>query len=113
MTAKDICTAAQAGDGTAQAIVEESAAYLGMGLSILIDLFNPERIVTAAFLQGRRRCSGPGMEAVIAREALAQSARVCRVVPAQLGDSIGDVAALTIAIEFSQKNGKSVTDYGA
>ena len=25
----------------------------------------------------------------------------------------GDVAALTIAIEFSQKNGKSVTDYGA
>ena len=53
------------------------------------------------------------MEAVIAREALAQSAAVCRVVPAQLGDSIGDVAALTIAIEFSQKNGKSVTDYGA
>ena len=45
--------------------------------------------------------------------ALAQSAAVCRVVPAQLGDSIGDVAALTIAIEFSQKNGKSVTDYGA
>ena len=55
----------------------------------------------------------PGVEAVIAREALAQSAAVCCVVPAQLGDSIGDVAALTIAIEFSQKNGKSVTDYGA
>lgn len=42
VTAKDICTAAQAGDGTAQAIVEESAAYLGMGLSVLIDLFNPD-----------------------------------------------------------------------
>ncbi len=59
VTAKDICMAAQAGDGTAQAIVEESAAYLGMGLSILIDLFNPERIVIGSiFCKGRRRCSG-------------------------------------------------------
>ena len=113
VTAKDICTAAQAGDGTAQAIVEESAAYLGMGLSILIDLFNPERIVIGSIFARAEALFRPGMEAVIAREALAQSAAVCRVVPAQLGDSIGDVAALTIAIEFSQKNGKSVTDYGA
>ena len=113
VTAKDICTAAQAGDGTAQAIVEESATYLGMGLSILIDLFNPERIVIGSIFARAEALFRPGMEAVIAREALAQSAAVCRVVPAQLGDSIGDVAALTIAIEFSQKNGKSVTDYGA
>ena len=113
VTAKDICMAAQAGDGTAQAIVEESAAYLGMGLSILIDLFNPERIVIGSIFARAEALFRPGMEAVIAREALAQSAAVCRVVPAQLGDSIGDVAALTIAIEFSQKNGKSVTDYGA
>lgn len=113
VTAKDICTAAQAGDGTAQAIVEESAAYLGMGLSVLIDLFNPERIVIGSIFARAEALFRPGMEAVIAREALAQSAAVCCVVPAQLGDSIGDVAALTIAIEFSQKNGKSVTDYGA
>ena len=101
------------GDGTAQAIVEESATYLGMGLSILIDLFNPERIVIGSIFARAEALFRPGMEAVIAREALAQSAAVCCVVPAQLGDSIGDVAALTIAIEFSQKNGKSVTDYGA
>ena len=113
VTAKDICTAAQAGDGTAQAIVEESATYLGMGLSVLIDLFNPERIVIGSIFARAEALFRPGMEAVIAREALAQSAAVCCVVPAQLGDSIGDVAALTIAIEFSQKNGKSVTDYGA
>ena len=80
---------------------------------VLIDLFNPERIVIGSIFARAEALFRPGMEAVIAREALAQSAAVCRVVPAQLGDSIGDVAALTIAIEFSQKNGKSVTDYGA
>lgn len=113
MTAKDICTAAQAGDGTAQAIVEESAAYLGMGLSILIDLFNPERIVIGSIFARAGGAVPAGHGGGDCPEALAQSAAVCRVVPAQLGDSIGDVAALTIAIEFSQKNGKSVTDYGA
>lgn len=113
VTAKDICTAAQAGDETALAIVEESAAYLGMGLSILIDLFNPERIVIGSIFARSEALFRPVMEAVIAREALAQSAAVCRVVPAQLGDSIGDVAALTIAIEFSQTNQKSVAGCGA
>ncbi|MFQ8831679.1 MAG: ROK family protein [Ruthenibacterium lactatiformans] len=112
VTAKDICTAAQAGDGTAG----HRGGKRGVswhGLVHLIDLFNPERIVIGSIFARAEALFRPGMEAVIAREALAQSAAVCCVVPAQLGDSIGDVAALTIAIEFSQKNGKSVTDYGA
>jgi glucokinase len=37
------------------------------------------------------------MEQTIGREALGLSAGVCRVVPAALGDSIGDIAALTVA----------------
>lgn len=103
VTAKDICMAAQQGDKTALAIVEESAAHLGLGLSILIDLFNPECIVIGSIFARAEALFRPGMEAVIGREALAQSAAVCRVVPAQLGDSIGDVAALTIAIEMLER----------
>ncbi len=111
VTAKDICAAAQAGDGTALAIVEESAAYLGMGLAMLIDLFNPERIVIGSIFARAEALFRPGMQAVIEQEALAQSAAVCRVVPAQLGDAIGDVAALSIAIEAAQKQG-SIADSG-
>ena len=37
------------------------------------------------------------MERVIASEALPQSARVCRIVPAQLGEAIGDIASLAVA----------------
>ena len=37
------------------------------------------------------------MEKVIAREALPQTAEVCRVVPAALGDAIGDFAAVAVA----------------
>ena len=37
------------------------------------------------------------MQAVIDREALPLAAAVCRVVPAALGEEIGDYAALAVA----------------
>ena len=43
------------------------------------------------------RLLAPTVNAVIAREALPDSARDCRVVPAQLGDELGSCAAVAIA----------------
>ena len=40
--------------------------------------------------------------AVIRAEALARSAEVCRIVPAALGESIGDYAALAAATETEE-----------
>jgi len=39
----------------------------------------------------------PAMQKQIAKEALLESARVCEIVPAQLSENIGDIAALAIA----------------
>jgi glucokinase len=38
------------------------------------------------------------MRRVLKREALPQTLRVCEIVPAQLGEQIGDVAALCVAM---------------
>jgi predicted NBD/HSP70 family sugar kinase len=70
---------------------------LGEGLSILIDVLNPECIVIGSIYQRCEDLLRPWAMEVIAREALAQAAGVCRVVPAQLGDQIGDYAAIAIA----------------
>jgi glucokinase len=43
------------------------------------------------------RYLGPARE-VVAREALARSAQVCRIAPAELGERTGDVAALCVAM---------------
>ena len=104
VTAKDICIAAAEGDADALAIVEESADYLGRGISVLIDLLNPECIVIGSIFARAGDLFRPVMERVLKEEALVQSLRVCRVVPAKLGEAIGDVAALTIAIAFSQED---------
>lgn len=95
---KDICDAAKAGDPLAKAVIDESARRLGQGLSFLIDLFNPQRIVIGSVFARAEALFRPEMERIIAREALEANRRVCQVVPAQLGERIGDVAALSVAV---------------
>ena len=96
-TAKELAQRAKEGQEAALAVYRESARRLGQGLSILVDLFNPERIVIGSVFARSEELFRQEMEAVIAREALPQSASVCRVVPAALGDAIGDHAAIAVA----------------
>jgi glucokinase len=37
------------------------------------------------------------------KEALCESLALCKVLPAELGDEVGDVAALCVAIEASKR----------
>ena len=43
------------------------------------------------------------MEAVMKKECIPYSLEVCRVVPAALGESIGDLAALAVAAEAEKR----------
>lgn len=98
VTARDVCMFASKGDAAALEILENSGRRLGMGLSILIDILNPERIVIGSVFTKCGEYLGPAAEAVIQREALAASRRVCTVVPASLGKNIGDYGSLGVAI---------------
>ncbi|MBS0664261.1 MAG: ROK family protein [Verrucomicrobia bacterium] len=97
LTAREVGAAAEAGDTLALAIWREVGERLGEALAVFIDILNPERIVIGSIYQRCERFIAPAMHAVIQREALAASARDCRVVPAQLGDEIGAAAAVAIA----------------
>ncbi len=97
ITAKLLADQANAGDKDALAVYEECGRKLGYGLSLLIDILNPERIVIGSVFARSENLLRPTMEKVIAEEALSLSAGVCRVVPAELGEAIGDIASLAIA----------------
>ncbi len=103
-TAKELAQRAKAGDEAAKRVYRASARKLGMGLSVLIDLFNPERIVIGSVFARSEELFRGEMEAVIAREALAEAAAVCTVVPAALGDAIGDYAAVAVAHRGWEEN---------
>lgn len=99
LTAKHIAIAAQAGDKDALEIFAETGRRLGHGLAILIDAFNPERIVIGSIFARAETLLRPHMEAVIRQEALAGNYGICSIVPAKLGESIGDVAAISVAVQ--------------
>ena len=97
VTAKDVAEAMAAGDPLATEIFTTSARYLGIGLSILIDIINPEKIVIGSIYTRNEEMMRPIMWGMIQKEALPLAAKVCEVVPAALGEAIGDYAALSIA----------------
>lgn len=96
-TAKELVERADAGDPDAIRALQCSAHKLGAGLSILIDLFNPDRIVIGSIFARAERWFRKEMEEVIAQEALEINRSTCKIVPAALGDSVGDIAAITVA----------------
>lgn len=97
--------AAKGGDPLALDIYETSGYYLGRGLAILIDILNPEIIVLGSVYERSEELLWPCAQRVIEQEALAISREGCRIVPAELGNKIGDYAALSVAIQGG-KNGK-------
>ena len=98
ITAKSTAQAAEAGDPTALAVYRACGEKLGAGLAVLIDLLNPERIVIGSIFQRSEALLRPAMEEVLRREALPSSLAAVQIVPAALGNEIGDIAALSIAV---------------
>ena len=96
ITAKVVADAAREGDALAKEIYDISSRYLGIGLSVLIDIINPEVIDIGSIYTRNEDMMKPVMDSVISREALPLAAKVCRVVPAALGEAIGDYAALSV-----------------
>lgn len=98
LTARELVERADAGNKQAQAVLLESARQLGRGLSILIDLLNPQRIVIGSVFARAERWFRAEMERTLEADALPQSRSVCKVVPSGLGEALGDVAALAVAV---------------
>lgn len=97
LTARTIGLAMQGGDEVAHRIVRETGERLGDALAVLVDLLNPERIIIGGLaLRLGENLLGPARER-LRMEALPASVAACKVVPAQLGSSIGDIAALCVA----------------
>jgi len=99
ITAKSIAEAATQGDKTAIEVYRLCGKYLGAGLSVLIDILNPEAIIIGSVFARCEHLLRESMDKVIQQESLPASYRCCRVLPAKLGESLGDYAALSTALQ--------------
>lgn len=98
VSAKSIAEAMEQGDPLAVEIYDTVGSFLGRGLSVLIDILNPQMIVIGSIFARQEKVLTPRMLEAIQREALAIPAGTCRIVPASLGEKIGDYAAVSVGI---------------
>ncbi|MCF7944208.1 MAG: ROK family protein [Spirochaetia bacterium] len=105
LSAKEICDLADSGDERAQKVIEISSRYLGRGLALLIDLFNPECIIIGSIFSRSEHLFRRLMEEEVEKEALPAAGRACSIKTAGLQESLGDMASLGVAI-----NGEKITE---
>lgn len=97
ISAKLLAEYANQNDPIALEVFRICGEKLGEGLAILVDILNPEAIVIGSIFERAEALLRPHMEKILARETLSFSRNSCKILPAKLGDGIGDFAALSVA----------------
>ncbi|QGQ95226.1 ROK family protein [Paenibacillus psychroresistens] len=97
VSTKDIAEAAQSGDAFAIGIFQEVGRKLGRGIALLIDILNPQKVVIGSIYGRQKELIEPYMREELENEALPNTLSVCEIVPAGLGEQVGDYAALSVA----------------
>ena len=97
ITAKLIGDLAESGDGFSKKIYAECGKKLGEGLSIIIDILNPQLIIMGSIYTRSEALLKAHALKVIEKETLIYSRSACRLAVSALGEQIGDIAALSVA----------------
>ena len=95
--ARSVAEAARRGDADAQAVWKECGKYLGRGLAVLVDLLAPQAILLGSIYGRCQELLCETMYQTLYEEALQGSNSQCKILPAGLGEAIGDFAALSVA----------------
>jgi glucokinase len=103
LTPELVSQAAQAGDSAARRVWREVGGYLGRGLSNVINLLNPERIVIGGGIARAWPWFGPRLRETIRACAFEVPAKACRVVRAALGDDAGIVGAAVLVWDQTEE----------
>ncbi len=97
-SAKQVAEAAEAGDLAALEVMSICGEMLGSGISVIVDILNPEVIVIGSIYVRAGHLLEPHMNKVLKREALSNALTAVSIRPAELGESTGDMAALSTAV---------------
>ena len=93
-----VLAAARAGDTLALQLVDETAYYMGWGIANLVNILNPDIVLlgTIAIAAGDLLLN-PIRETVV-EFAMPRPAEAVKIEPAQLGEALGDLAAIALVV---------------
>ncbi len=105
ITAETVMDAARQDDPAAREIVDETARYMAVGLGNIVNILNPEVIVIGTILVKAQDLLLEPIRAYLRCETWPRVYDKVRVVPAGLGDEVGDLAAIAVIRQAVRSEG--------
>jgi glucokinase len=98
-SAESVVAAAQSGDEKCRRTLEETAAYIGMGVANLISIFNPQIVVLGGGVMQAGDLLLEPVRREVAKWALPRAVAQARIEISQLGERAGLLGAARLALE--------------
>ena len=97
LTARDIFAAARAGDALAQSIIADAIVYMGAGLTSVVNMLNPGKIIIGGGLANEWDAYIAPAVALMREQSFAGIGKLTPVVPPALGVEAGALGAVALA----------------
>lgn len=97
LTARDVFAAARSGDALAKAVIDDAIVYLGAGLTSLVNVLNPEKIIIGGGLSNEWDAYIAPAVALMREQSFAGIGMLVPVVPPELGADAGALGAAALA----------------
>lgn len=93
-----VLQAARVGDALGMALVEETAYYMGWGIANLVNILNPQIVLLGTIAVAAGDMLLDPIRRTVTEMAMQRPLEAVKIMPAELGDSIGDLAAISLVI---------------
>ena len=107
ITPRIIAQEAKRGDALAKEIFTEIGFYIGVGLSNIISLFDPEVIIVSGGISRAGKVLFESMRKTAEQRIMGAQYRKFKIIPGKLGDDAGILGAVYFARNFSTSSARS------
>ena len=94
-----VARAALKGDRLARSIYQQAAFYLGLSVTNIIQIINPEMIVIGGGVSKAGKLLFQPLIKTVRKFAWPRPYRSCKIVPAKLKDAVGDLGAISLILK--------------
>lgn len=98
VTGATVTRAAAEGDTVAVEIIQKVATYIGIGITNMINIFNPEKIVLGGGVMKAGHLFMEKIVETVQERALPGPRARCQIVVAELGQDVGVLGAIAVAV---------------
>ena len=98
LRSEHVLEAARHGDALALRLVRETAYYMGWGIANLVNILNPDIVLLGTIAIAAGDLLLNPIRKTVSEFAMTRPAEAVKIAPAQLGEALGDLAAVALVV---------------